>query len=74
MAVAWTTAALGRGKKMPRLNAFLSRFKKHRKRPAVYAPSVMTPERAARIAHLSKGLTLDTETPAYETPPDEVTP
>lgn len=71
MAVAWTMAALQRGKKMPRLNAFLGKFRKRRRLSAVYAPEVMSEERAERLATLTRGLVLDTDTPAYEQPPEE---
>jgi hypothetical protein len=71
MAVAWTTAALHRSKKMPRLNAFLSRFRRRRPpRPAVYAPEEMSPERTERIATLSRGLTLSPTDPYAR--PEEV--
>lgn len=68
MAVAWTSAALGRSKKLPRMGAFLGRFHKRKRAVAVLAPTEMSEERAERLSLLSRGLVLDPSADPYLRP------
>lgn len=55
---AWYTAALGRARRIPRLSRFLRRRRRGKQRPLAVAPAEVAPERAQRIALLSRGVTL----------------